>query len=187
MKRRMTIGLMMAAALAGCGKAPAGQGGAQESPVQAGEEKPAVAAFDGECDKAKQGQMDDATICMGGDPAVIAMIPAWARPPAKVKLLSTTISPGSIGYGAEFDGPLSEIEPLYRAQIAAHPGVTLAPQGGGNAEESTSDHGKAQPYQAMLVGADPNDPTHPLLSLTPQRTSSGGWHLEIRFFLIRQP
>ena len=119
------------------------------------------------CPKSKQGNIGDNVICEEGDPAIIAALPAWAKPPQKVEVLSTTINKNGFGYGARYDGPLSDIEPLYRSQIERAPGIRLAPQNGSR----------------MLVGAKVGDNTSgTVLSLTPIQKSSGGELVEIRFY-----
>ena len=118
------------------------------------------------CPEGKQGSFGDNVICEEGDPAIVAALPAWAKPPQKVEVLSTTINKDGFGYGARYDGPLSDIEPLYRSQAEREPGIRLAPQNGSR----------------MLVGAKIGDMSGTVLSLTPIQKSSGGEIVEIRFY-----
>lgn len=71
--------------------------------------------------------------CFGGDPAVLARLPDWAKPPAGVKIRSTGFTRSklvnSFGYRAEFAGPLSKIEPVYRAQLRSAPEMKPRYQG----------------------------------------------------------
>ena len=118
------------------------------------------------CPEGKQGEFGDNVICEEGDPAVLAALPAWAKPPQKVAVSNTSINQNGIGYAADYDGPLSDIEPLYRRQIEREPGIRLAPQDGSK----------------MLVGAKVGDTSGTFLSLTPIQKSSGGEIVEIRFY-----
>ena len=120
------------------------------------------------CPARKQGDWGGNIICEGGDPAVLAALPAWARPPSKVQVSNTSVDPEGhdrgIGYAAKYDGPLSDIEPLYRAQIAQDSSIKIAAQG------------------RMLVVSKIGNTSGTYLSLTPQQTGSGGEIVQILFY-----
>lgn len=118
------------------------------------------------CPASKQGNFGDSVICEEGDPAVLAALPAWAKPPQEIAVSNTSISQNGIGYAADYDGPLSDIEPHYRKQVAREPGIQLKPQDGSK----------------MLVGSKIGDTSGTYLSLTPIQKSSGGEKVEIRFY-----
>lgn len=118
------------------------------------------------CPEGKQGNFGENVICEDGDPAIVAALPAWAKPPRKVEVLNTSVNKNGIGYAAEYDGPLSDIEPLYRSQIEREPGIRLAPQG----------------RSRTLVGAKVGDSSGTYLSLTPIQESSGGETVQIIFY-----
>ena len=118
------------------------------------------------CPTGKQANFGENVICEEGDPAVIASLPDWAKPPKAVKILNTSVNEKGVGYAAEYEGALSDIEPIYRSQIEREEGVRLAPQDGSK----------------MLVGARVGDTSGTYLSLTPIQKSSGTEKVEIRFY-----
>lgn len=71
--------------------------------------------------------------CSGGDPAVLAALPEWAKPPEGVEIRSTGITrskvANAIGYRGQFRGSLSRIEPVYRAQLESAPEMKPRYQG----------------------------------------------------------
>jgi hypothetical protein len=122
------------------------------------------------CQPSKQGVVGGDIICEGGDPAVLAAVPAWAKPPKIVEVLNTNIDPDGydrgIGYAARYEGPLSDIEPLYQSQVKGEPGIRLGSQNGSR----------------MIVGTKVGNISGTYLSLRPIPKSGGGEFVEILFF-----
>lgn len=103
--------------------------------------------------------------CFGGDPAVLARLPAWAKPPTGVRIRSTGFTRSKImntfGYRGEFRGRLSKIEPVYRAQLRSAP--EMKPR-----------------YQGKIFVADiPGNINSVYVTLTEQSTSTGNKLVEI--------
>jgi len=82
-------------------------------------------AFVSQCPAGKSMAIAGQLICEGGDPAVVAALPAWAKPPVGVKITSTSIAPETnptmIGYVGRFEGSLAELQPVFVAQLRAVP------------------------------------------------------------------
>lgn len=61
----------------------------------------------------------------GGDPAVLAALPVWAKPPVGVRVSGTTVfrkaGDEGIGYMGAFEGTVPQVIALYRNQLASVP------------------------------------------------------------------
>ena len=119
------------------------------------------------CAAEKRIAMEGQINCLGGDPAVVAGLPDWAKPPAGVKLRSTSVStpsgPYHIGYVGEFQGPMSQIKPLYIAQLKSVPEM--------NARDV---------HPALFLARKDGDPAGSMMTLTEQGTSAGEKLVEIQ-------
>jgi len=162
MPMRTSFAMISALLLSAC------QAGANK-PDDTGQSGKAASAITMACPAGKLLEIPGQAICDGGDPAVLAALPPWARIPPHVEISSTNLLRGSgakgIGYTARYNGPLADIEPIFRAQIEHEPGMKLTAPAG----------------STMLVGRKNGDMSGTYLSLTPQKKTTGGEVVEIRF------
>lgn len=109
-------------------------------------------------------------LCAGGDPAALAAMPAWAKVPADVKVDSTNViltkGAEGIGYTASFEGPIASIEAKYMQQLKDFPEMNPRHADGGQ----------------IFLARKNGDLAGSYLTLTPQRTTSGQDHVEIRAY-----
>lgn len=110
-------------------------------------------------------------LCEGGDPNVLAAMPAWAKVPAMVKVDATSVvqtkDAEGIGYSGSYDGPIDVVQTEYSRQLKAFPEMNPRYADGG---------------QIFLARKD-GDLAGSYLSLTPQKTTSGADHVEIKVYV----